>query len=200
MSIVVAGNDLTVHYETGVSTVLQVENAIQALAGADNIIDVKTPGTPGTILTAPADNFALTNLAGGVDASTAGTGHQTQGYHPDLAVVTLQFSAWGAATKVELVVQRNTAPNGTGRWATIDPSSLDGLTPGTLLAVDGPLQIEADGKLTIFNVLGTGRPIAIPIRIDGAQRFRFGVRGHTDSAVGVALDAALELVQKTIYA
>jgi hypothetical protein len=56
-----------IHYESAVSTVLDVETAIAALAGDDDVIEVLTAGTPGTVLTAPGDNFAATALAGGID-------------------------------------------------------------------------------------------------------------------------------------
>jgi len=64
------GSALTIHYESGVSTVANVETAIAALAGADDLIGVKTAGTAATVLTAPADNFSATALAGGDDALT----------------------------------------------------------------------------------------------------------------------------------
>ena len=67
----VSGSLLTVHYQTGVSTVTQVEAAIAALAGAEDLIDVKTGGTGATILTAPADNITAGALAGGADAVSA---------------------------------------------------------------------------------------------------------------------------------
>ena len=67
----VSGSLLTVHYQSGVSTVAQVEAAIAALAGADDVIDVKTAGTGATVLTAPADNITAAAFAGGSDAITA---------------------------------------------------------------------------------------------------------------------------------
>lgn len=67
VSIVVAGTAVHIHYESGVSTVGDVESAITALAGGDDIIGVGTGGTGATVLTAPADDFAATALAGGLD-------------------------------------------------------------------------------------------------------------------------------------
>lgn len=58
---------LTAHYESGVSTIGDVDAAITALAGGNDVIDVKTAGTAATVLTAPADNVGITNLAGGAD-------------------------------------------------------------------------------------------------------------------------------------
>lgn len=60
------GTALTVHVEDGVSTVAQVETAIAALAGADDLAGVTTAGTAATVLTA-ADAFAATALSGGYD-------------------------------------------------------------------------------------------------------------------------------------
>lgn len=57
------GNAVTIHYESGVSTVGDVETAI----AASTLLAVKTSGTTATVLTAPADNFAATALAGGLD-------------------------------------------------------------------------------------------------------------------------------------
>lgn len=72
----VVGDAIVIHFESGVSTVLNVENAINALAGANDVIDVKTPGTPALVLTSSGVTVPPTNLAGGfsVDVvATAGT-------------------------------------------------------------------------------------------------------------------------------
>lgn len=68
VDIDVVGSVVTIHYESGVSTVGDIETAIAALAGADDIIDVKTAGTGATVLTAPADDSGPTALAGGMAA------------------------------------------------------------------------------------------------------------------------------------
>ena len=62
----------TVHiaFETTVSTVADVEAAITALAGANNVIGVKTAGTGGSVLNSAADDLAATNPAGGQDDLT----------------------------------------------------------------------------------------------------------------------------------
>lgn len=67
VSIARVGTTFIIHYESGVSTVGDVETAITGLAGADDLFGVKTGGTGATVLTAPADNFAATALAGGLD-------------------------------------------------------------------------------------------------------------------------------------
>jgi hypothetical protein len=67
VSIVESGKTVTIHYESGVSTVADVEAKIGTEA---TLIRVKTPGTGATVLSAPTDDFAATKLAGGSDAPT----------------------------------------------------------------------------------------------------------------------------------
>jgi hypothetical protein len=55
----------TIHFEDLFSTVLDVENAIAALAGGDDLFGVKTAGTPGTVLDVSTDEFTAESLAGG---------------------------------------------------------------------------------------------------------------------------------------
>jgi hypothetical protein len=62
----VVGNALTIHYESGVSTVALVEANLAAPPGS-TLVTVSAPGTAATVLTAPADNIPLTLLSGGVD-------------------------------------------------------------------------------------------------------------------------------------
>lgn len=61
------GNAFTYTYSDGVTTVADLEADINALAGADDLIAVKTPGTGGNVLADPADTFGATALAGGTD-------------------------------------------------------------------------------------------------------------------------------------
>ncbi len=61
------GTAFTIRYESGVSTIANIETAITALAGADNLFDVKTGGTGATVLSLGDDNVAVTALAGGYD-------------------------------------------------------------------------------------------------------------------------------------
>ena len=56
------GNAVTIHYESGVSTVALIETAIGALSSK---IEVKTIGTAVTVLTATGDNFTAAALTGG---------------------------------------------------------------------------------------------------------------------------------------
>jgi len=72
VTITRSGTAITIHYDPGVSTVANVETAITALAGANDIIDVKTGGTGATVLSADDDAVSPVNLAGGVDADTDG--------------------------------------------------------------------------------------------------------------------------------
>ena len=60
-------NDFTILYNSGVSTMTNVTTAINALTGADKLIEVVTAnlGTGATVLTAVADDFVKTPLASG---------------------------------------------------------------------------------------------------------------------------------------
>ncbi len=53
---------IVIHYESGVSTVGDVETAI----GTSTLIQVKTAGTGGTVLDVATDDFGAANLEGGV--------------------------------------------------------------------------------------------------------------------------------------
>jgi hypothetical protein len=64
-------NDFTLHYESGVTTVFDVNTLVTALSGADDLIGIKTAGTLTNVLTDPGDTFAATSLAGGVTAAAA---------------------------------------------------------------------------------------------------------------------------------
>jgi hypothetical protein len=68
------GNAFTFTYKGGTTTVANFETAVTALAGADDLIAVKTTGTGADILSATLDLLAATALAGGIDA------HAVTGY------------------------------------------------------------------------------------------------------------------------
>ena len=101
-TISVVGTAIAVSFEDGVTTVTELETLIGALSGADDILDVKTGGTGGNVLTATDDNLVATNLAGGEDAarisrsSTAFTIHYTDGVTDVDAVETLIAALSGA--------------------------------------------------------------------------------------------------------
>ncbi len=59
---------VVIHYQPGVSTVTNVESAITALSGANDLIDVKTAGTGATVLDADAGEMSPVLLVGGVAA------------------------------------------------------------------------------------------------------------------------------------
>lgn len=63
------GTDFTFHFEDAVTTVGDFEALVAALAGADDLIAVKTGGTGATVLVT-ADAFEATPLAGGTNANT----------------------------------------------------------------------------------------------------------------------------------
>lgn len=63
------GTTFTILYNSGTSTMTNLTTAINALTGADKLIEVVTAnlGTGATVLTAAADDFVETPLAGGSD-------------------------------------------------------------------------------------------------------------------------------------
>jgi hypothetical protein len=67
--IAVSGDDVVVTFKSG-ATIADLESAVSALAGSDDIVGVRTAGTAGTAL-AQADVFAATYLAGGRGVSTS---------------------------------------------------------------------------------------------------------------------------------
>jgi hypothetical protein len=66
-SITRVGTNFTFHFADGVTTVTNFQTAVAALAGADDLIGVKTNGTGANVLTAAADVFAATALDNGAD-------------------------------------------------------------------------------------------------------------------------------------
>jgi hypothetical protein len=62
------GTAFTYTYKGATTTVANFEAAVAALAGADKLIQVKTPGTGGNVLADTDDEFAATALAGGINA------------------------------------------------------------------------------------------------------------------------------------
>jgi len=67
VSILVSGipgsRTVTIHFENSVTTVAEVENAIGALAGAADLIQVRTAGTAVNVLTAVADTLLRRKLS-----------------------------------------------------------------------------------------------------------------------------------------
>jgi hypothetical protein len=192
VSIVVSNGAVTIHYESGVSTVAQVETAIGNLAGASKIIDVKTAGTGATVLTAPGDNFVATPLAGGSDASGQGQGHQVDGFHIDEAVAYVTVSSFNALTSLELLVERNTRADGTGIWGRVEPDLPDSLAIGA--------DMDATGGKTLIKSSTVGQALAIPIKhLEGARRVRIGLRAGSAGALGTAAATmAIEFVQRSV--
>lgn len=73
------GTAFQIHFKPGVSTITNVETAITALAGADDLFGVKTAGTGATVLAVVDANMGATHLSGGADAVA------TEGYDDGLA-------------------------------------------------------------------------------------------------------------------
>lgn len=58
---------VNIHYETGVSTIGDVEAMIDTFTGDSGYIAIKTAGTAVTVLATATDDFTATALEGGVD-------------------------------------------------------------------------------------------------------------------------------------
>lgn len=92
-----AGNAVTIHFESGVSTVANVETAIGT---SSTLIEVKTAGTGATVLTAggpPGDAFSATALAGGVDTDDGILPDDTLKFEYDSVVYTFTAKTTVAA-------------------------------------------------------------------------------------------------------
>jgi hypothetical protein len=193
------GNDITIHYESGVTTVAQVESFLAGLVSPGvgsgsglGFLEVKTPGTAGNVLTAPGHNIPLTNLAGGVSCE----GHQTDGLLMDEAILYLKVTAWDAIDGLILDVQRSPSAAPGGLWGHVEPQALIGSAVGKFLEIDG------NGDVFIkAATLPVNKVLAIPLRLPGAKRARFGLRAH-DGANRAAFTAtvAVEFVQTGITA
>lgn len=71
VTFVVTGTDIVCHFEDGVSTVQDFEDALAADAAVSALIQVKTAGTAAAVLAVADDDFAATPLAGGGATSNA---------------------------------------------------------------------------------------------------------------------------------
>ena len=99
------GDAVEIHYVDGVSTVGDVETAI---GSGSTLIAVKTAGTGATTLVAADDDFAATNLAGGVDAEAVDISGAEVG--------SVKVHALTAALTGTYVLELS--PDGTNNWNT----------------------------------------------------------------------------------
>ena len=159
-----AGRELfTILYETGVSTQGTLNTAINALTGADKLIEVTTAnaGTTATVLTAVGDNFATTPLAGGSDTGRTFPGAFTSPVVPrNLRVV---FAAnWDGG---------DVTVTGTNQFNTAITEVFTGTASSTQVGVKAFKTVTAAshasyGKhLTADASIGTGDTIGIPFNV-----------------------------------
>lgn len=146
VTIDVVDNAVTIHFEDGVSTVGDVETAIAALAGADDIIDVKTAGTGATVLDAATDEVVATALAGGLDNYTAAVETKNGG------VVSIMGHVSGATT---LTVQ--VSPDGTTFYDTATTAVLGGASDFhiTLTTAAKYVRLKTSATITISATVQT---------------------------------------------
>ena len=91
------GTAFIIHWESGVSTVADVETAITALAGGDDLFGVKTGGTGATVLGAN-DEFEATALAGGINGNAFPGAFTNPAYPRNLSCVAAAGYDGGAVT------------------------------------------------------------------------------------------------------
>ena len=160
------------HFATGVTTVGNFETAI----GTSAYLEVKTAdGTGGTVITAPADDFAATHLASGADETLTDTTHGLFTGDGPFTLTTSGGLPGGLALATEYWFIRLGAD--TFQWAASREDALNGVpvlptTAGT-------------GNQTFHDVDGD----------DGTQRLYW----HSHGFIGPAGDGAVSLDADTAY-
>lgn len=153
----------TILYETGVSTQGTLNTAINALTGADKLIEVTTSnaGTTATVLTAVADDFVLTPLAGGTAATGAFPGAFTNPVVPRNLRVVFAANYDAGDVTVTGTNQFNAAITevftGTASSTQVGVKAFKTVTGATTATI---------GKHTSATVsIGTGDTIGIPFNV-----------------------------------
>ena len=193
--LTVSGSAIVLHFTPNVSTVLDCETAITdygtAGSGLLPILNVKTPGTPGTVLLI-AHVFGASALTGGLSCE----GHRVEGFFADEFLLHVTISAFDAQDGIELLLQSSLFVGEEHSFGHVEPWPLLNPVDSRFLAKDG------SGRLYIpASTYPTGETICIPFRLAGAKRLRVGVRAHSGGArANAALSAALECIQTGIYA
>ena len=193
--ITISGNAIVLHFTPNVSTVLACETAITDYgttgSGLQPVLNVKTPGTPGTVLLI-AHVFGASALTGGLSCE----GHKTVGLVADEFRLHVTIEAFDGQDGIELLLQSSLAADEGYPFGHVEPWPLLNPVDGRFLAKDG------SGRLYIpASTYPTGETICIPFRLAGAKRLRVGVRAHSGGArANVALSASLECIQSGLYA
>ena len=184
-----AGRELfTILYQTGVSTQGTLNTAINALTGADKLIEVTTSnaGTTATVLTAVADDFALTPLAGGTalggifpgaftNPDVPRNGTVTYAANWDAGAVTLRGTNYANAAVTDVIA-------GTAGATVVGVVAFKTITGATTASV---------GKHTSSSAtIGTGDTIGIPFNVVDTVGFCYV--GVTVQAGGVTLNATYD--------
>lgn len=142
----VVGNALTIHIEDDVTTVAEIEAAITALTGADDIIDVKTPaeGVAATqTITADDDWPAGAAFTGGLDGGTFQDNEEITDPMTGVAVVN---GALSAGTFLDYDGQ-------TGLF--VAGQRVEGATSGAVATATVDVNSAAAGTLTITGATDT---------------------------------------------
>ncbi len=161
------GTAFTFTFANGVTTVANFEAAVAALAGADKLIQVKTPGTGPTTLATTDDEFGPTALAGGVNAYfavasdgalPAGALIKSLGYEDNADAVHL-VTAGSDATHIYVSTQL-VAETASGTTIDIAGFRFDA----------GDAELDADGNLITNSedLTALGIPVGVRLKLGGA--------------------------------
>jgi hypothetical protein len=149
-NITVAGNAMTYHYQSGVSTVANFEAQVGAgVAVTAGLVVVTTPGTGATVLTAPGDTIAATAFHSGADEN-AGSYVVTAATSTTIVATKLLDASGGAGAL--------TAPVAVPAWTVLATTDARCFSPATI-TLEAADPIDGVGKALEVNELtsSTGR-------------------------------------------
>lgn len=126
--VTVVGNAITIHYNTGVTTVTNVKSHFPVSTTFGSV--TATGGTGANILAAPGDTHGATNLAGGVDATVTTTGASAVTFfNTDTSANTLaahlyinRVTSVGTGGGLVAAVGPGLGPNGGVAWTALKPN------------------------------------------------------------------------------
>ena len=178
------GTAFTILYNSATSTMTNLTTAINALTGADKLIEVVTAnlGTGATVLTAAADDFVLTSLAGGSDTGNTFPGAFTNPDVPRNLRVTMAAN-WNAGDiTVTGTNQLNTVISETFTTG----SGVVRVGVKAFKTVTGATKASYGTHLTANASIGSGDTIGIPFDVVDAVGFCYV--GVTVEAGGVTIN------------
>ena len=152
----------------------------------------------GTIITIgggdlPAASAAPWWSGGDGVGSALETGHSIPTYYADELGLYVMVDNWGAVPSLEVLLERNPLADGTGPWGRVEML-------GALQAL-GPDLTVTSGKLLVAASMGVTNRAYLRLPLDGAQRFRVGVRaGGVGAVTNFMGSVAAEIIARQQYA